>query len=84
MRRIGKQQKNGIDVEMSECEAALLAEADLNRQENLVSENDVDPMEGEQTWPTDEEIAEAAADAGMYSNIIADFTLIFIYQHMQL
>lgn len=32
-------------------------------QESLERENDVDPMEGEQTFPTAEEIAEAAANA---------------------
>lgn len=28
-------------------------------QENLISENEPDPMEGEQTWPTEEELREA-------------------------
>jgi len=35
------------------------AKADPNLQESLQSEAVVDPLEGEQTWPTDEEIAEA-------------------------
>ena len=49
---------------MTESEAALLAEADPNRQEDLITENAPDPLEGEQTWPTEEELAEATANAG--------------------
>ena len=30
-------------------------------QESLVREVELDPMDGEQTWPTEEELAEAAA-----------------------
>lgn len=36
----------------------LLEEPDQNQQ-SLVSENDPDPMEGEQTWPTEEELLDA-------------------------
>ncbi|KAI8852023.1 hypothetical protein BC829DRAFT_427182 [Chytridium lagenaria] len=32
---------------------------DPELQESLISENDPDPMEGEQTWPTEEELADA-------------------------
>jgi len=32
---------------------------DASRQEGLVAEAEVDPMEGEQTWPTEEELAQA-------------------------
>ena len=49
---------------MTESEAALLAEADPNRQEDLIAENSPDPLEGEQTWPTEDELAEATANAG--------------------
>ncbi|XP_063235306.1 pre-rRNA-processing protein TSR1 homolog [Bacillus rossius redtenbacheri] len=35
----------------------LLQAADPAKQESLVSENEPDPMEGEQTWPTAEELA---------------------------
>merc|ERR1711971_1541362 len=41
--------------------------ADPEQQESLVRENAVDPLAGEQTWPTEEELAEAdmaAAAAG--------------------
>ncbi|KAK7868139.1 hypothetical protein R5R35_003016 [Gryllus longicercus] len=40
-------------------EEKLLERVDPNRQESLVSENIPDPMEGEQTWPTEEELKEA-------------------------
>ncbi|KAI8924917.1 NUC121 domain-containing protein, partial [Entophlyctis helioformis] len=45
--------------DMVDVEPVVLQLADPNRREDLVSENDPDPMEGEQTWPTEEEIAEA-------------------------
>lgn len=37
----------------------LIARADIAFQESLQSEVEPDPMEGEQTWPTDEELREA-------------------------
>ncbi|KAH9276334.1 hypothetical protein BASA83_001022 [Batrachochytrium salamandrivorans] len=37
----------------------VLQTADPSLQEGLVADNDIDPMEGEQTWPTEEELAEA-------------------------
>ena len=37
----------------------LLAQADPAFQESLQSEVEPDPMEGEQTWPTDEELRQA-------------------------
>ena len=37
----------------------LIARADTTFQESLQSEVEPDPMEGEQTWPTDEELREA-------------------------
>lgn len=38
---------------------SILQKADVALQESLVGEVFPDPMEGEQTWPTDEEIKEA-------------------------
>ena len=40
----------------------VLQAADPERQESLVTENTPDPMEGEQTWPTDEELKAADAE----------------------
>ncbi|XP_046396725.1 pre-rRNA-processing protein TSR1 homolog [Ischnura elegans] len=41
----------------------VLQVADPEKLESLQSENEIDPMEGEQTWPTAEELAEAAQAA---------------------
>ena len=40
-------------------ETRILGTADANKQEPLEREVELDPMEGEQTWPTEEELAEA-------------------------
>lgn len=37
----------------------VLMRADPDRQESLQAEVIPDPMEGEQTWPTEEELSEA-------------------------
>ncbi|RZF40768.1 hypothetical protein LSTR_LSTR011285 [Laodelphax striatellus] len=37
----------------------VLAEPDADKQEQLISENIPDPMDAEQTWPTEEELAAA-------------------------
>ncbi|XP_009463464.1 PREDICTED: pre-rRNA-processing protein TSR1 homolog, partial [Nipponia nippon] len=50
---------NGTD-EMEE-DVKVLMKADPNKQESLQSEVVPDPMEGEQTWPTEEELQEAEA-----------------------
>lgn len=45
----------------------ILQKADPAYQETLVCEVVLDPMEGEQTWPTDEEIKEAGKLLILYS-----------------
>ncbi|OXB58098.1 hypothetical protein ASZ78_012503 [Callipepla squamata] len=50
---------NGTD-EMEE-DIKILMKADTSKQESLQSEVVPDPMEGEQTWPTEEELQEAEA-----------------------
>ena len=45
----------------------LLARADPAFQESLQSEVEPDPMEGEQTWPTDEELRQAEGVTPKYS-----------------
>ena len=47
------------DVVAMEEDTKILQKADPAYQETLVCEVVPDPMEGEQTWPTDEEIKEA-------------------------
>ncbi|XP_033744471.1 pre-rRNA-processing protein TSR1 homolog isoform X2 [Pecten maximus] len=53
--------QNGLDIEMEgeKEEVRVLEKADPRHQESLQSEVIPDPMEGEQTWPTDAELAEA-------------------------
>lgn len=60
--------KKGQDVEMAdepgncaemEEDVKVLMKADPSAQESLQSEVVPDPMEGEQTWPTEEELKEA-------------------------
>lgn len=42
-----------------ETETKILEEADPKKQESLQSENIPDPMDAEQTWPTEEELKQA-------------------------
>ncbi|CAK1552832.1 unnamed protein product [Leptosia nina] len=48
---------DGMDAEVTKV--TVLQTADPTKQESMVSENVPDPMDAEQTWPTEEEIAEA-------------------------
>lgn len=43
--------------------ASVLARPDPAQQEALVRENDADPLDAEQTWPTEEELRDAEAEA---------------------
>ncbi|XP_047246733.1 pre-rRNA-processing protein TSR1 homolog [Girardinichthys multiradiatus] len=54
----------GRDVEMqvgdeNEAPVRVLMKADLSNRESLRAEAEVDPMDGEQTWPTEQELLEA-------------------------
>ncbi|KAM3875016.1 pre-rRNA-processing protein TSR1 homolog [Diretmus argenteus] len=54
----------GGDIDMqdgveAEAPVRVLMKADLSRRETLQAEAEVDPMDGEQTWPTDTELLEA-------------------------
>ncbi|KZC09196.1 PREDICTED: pre-rRNA-processing protein TSR1 homolog [Dufourea novaeangliae] len=55
-----KQRKHG-DAMDEEPSVRVLERADSKKQESLVSENIPDPMDAEQTWPTEEELAQAEA-----------------------
>lgn len=46
-------------MEEDSGEVRVLEKADASRQESLQSENIPGEMEGEQTWPTEEEMEEA-------------------------
>uniref|UniRef100_A0A8B9R7Z5 Pre-rRNA-processing protein TSR1 homolog n=1 Tax=Anas platyrhynchos TaxID=8839 RepID=A0A8B9R7Z5_ANAPL len=54
----GRKKTQDMDVQMEE-DVKLLMKADASKQESLQSEVVPDPMEGEQTWPTEEELQEA-------------------------
>lgn len=56
---------NDVDMNNEGREDAILAVADPTKQESLQSENVPDPLEGEQTWPTEEELADAASAGGL-------------------
>ncbi|NXG52133.1 TSR1 protein, partial [Psilopogon haemacephalus] len=69
--RVVKGQKRNQDMEIQDDSAngtdemeediKVLMKADSKKQESLQSEVVPDPMEGEQTWPTEEELQEAEA-----------------------
>ncbi|NXY80989.1 TSR1 protein, partial [Alcedo cyanopectus] len=69
--RVVKGQKRSEDMEVQddsvggydemEEDIKVLMKADPSKQESLQSEVVPDPMEGEQTWPTEEELQEAEA-----------------------
>lgn len=40
----------------------ILQRSDPDKQESLEMEQECDPMANEQTWPTEEELAEAARE----------------------
>ena len=42
-----------------EEDVKTIAVADPSKQESLVTEAEVDPMDAQQTWPTDEELKQA-------------------------
>ncbi|KAJ3047950.1 hypothetical protein HK097_011022 [Rhizophlyctis rosea] len=50
--------QNKKDMGMA-LDEQVLHVPDPEKQESLIAENDPDPMEGEQTWPTEEELKEA-------------------------
>lgn len=47
------------DGDENEVPIRVLMKADPSRRETLQSEAEVDPMDGEQTWPTETELMEA-------------------------
>ncbi|KAK9859345.1 hypothetical protein WJX84_011275, partial [Apatococcus fuscideae] len=51
--------RKGTDEVMADAQPRLLAEPSPEAQEPLVRENMPDPLAGEQTWPTEEELMDA-------------------------
>ncbi|XP_069471452.1 pre-rRNA-processing protein TSR1 homolog [Ambystoma mexicanum] len=70
--------KKGDDTEMKEEpiggeleeEPKVLMKADPKEQESLLTEAIPDPMEGEQTWPTEEELKEAEDSVQKKKNVV--------------
>ncbi|XP_014206056.1 pre-rRNA-processing protein TSR1 homolog [Copidosoma floridanum] len=60
---VRKSKKSNTDVEMDKTNTVekIFNIEDSSKQESLESENIPDPMDAEQTWPTEEELAEAKA-----------------------
>ena len=54
-KKIGEREGNGMCVDLQN-EIQTIAVADPEIQEQLIFENEPDLMEGEQTWPTEEEL----------------------------
>ncbi|XP_031846369.1 tsr1 ribosome assembly factor [Nomia melanderi] len=54
-------QRKSNDAMDEEISIRVLERADPKKQESLDSENAPDPMDAEQTWPTEQELAEAEA-----------------------
>lgn len=54
------------DVEMSSNEVKVLEMANPTLQVSLISENTPDPMDAEQTWPNEEEIAKSQAEVFIF------------------
>lgn len=72
----------GNDVEMTDESAAVFL-PDSNKQEALDSEVKPDPMQGEQTWPTEHDIKNAIA--GKYVYLFLTFIyIIYIYQKLKI
>ena len=62
-----------------------IAVADPSKQETLVTEAEVDPMDAEQTWPTEEEIkqAEGPFSASLLSSFFTQFQLVIQYCNIE-
>jgi pre-rRNA-processing protein TSR1 len=60
---IKTKKNNNVEMESMDEEVKVLEKSNPLHQESLVSENVPDPMDGEQTWPTEEEMAEAELTA---------------------
>lgn len=65
---LGRENKGDMDAEVTKV--SVLQTADPSKQESLVSENIPDPMDAEQTWPTEEEIEQANLEVSNKSDYI--------------
>lgn len=65
-----KQDRGAGDVNGAGEEVRVLMKSDPSQRESLQMEAEVDPMDGEQTWPTESELqeAEGITNAGIHSH----------------
>eukprot|EP00889_Picochlorum_renovo_P003313 jgi/Picre1/30343/NNA_005707.t1 len=56
-------QKKSVEATMAMNGETVIAVSLPEERESLVREHDVDPLDAEQTWPTEQELAEAEAEA---------------------
>lgn len=56
-------QKKNVEATMAMNGETVIAVSLPEERESLVREHDVDPLDAEQTWPTEQELAEAEAEA---------------------
>lgn len=61
---LGKENVKSDTMDAEVTKVSVLQVADPAKQESLVSENVPDPMDAEQTWPTEEEIEQANIEVG--------------------
>lgn len=59
-----------------EEDVKVLARADVSQQESLDSEVVPDPMEGEQTWPTEEELMAAEGEKIYLRGYVNEFIVV--------
>lgn len=57
----------------------MLMKADPSCRESLQAEAEVDPMDGEQTWPTDTELLEAEGTKGSLFSGTVDLSIWFLF-----
>lgn len=62
------QDRGAGDVNGAAEEVRVLMKSDPSQRESLQTEAEVDPMDGEQTWPTESELQEAEGiiNGGIY------------------
>lgn len=68
----------------SQNTARVLEKCDPSKQESLISENEVDPMDAEQTWPTQEELQKAEEEQKVGKGIFNTYVFEgYKYIHIQ-
>lgn len=77
--KINKVKKNEMEVNEELC-IKVLEKADPAKLESLESENIPDPMDAEQTWPTNEEIEMAEKEQKVCENTFVIYFVVIVLQ----